>query len=100
MNLDFTALDTSIYVFVGTLLLALLLAAFMAVAALATLALAGSANLVWYVVKSVLGALVHGINFAWDRLVHHAGKVEIPAEFQACQGSGTGSYPRVALRDS
>ena len=70
MNLDFTALDTSIYVFVGTLLIALCLAAFMAVAALATLALAGSGQLLWFLVRNTLGALVNGINFAWERLVH------------------------------
>lgn len=102
--MDLTALDTSIYVFAGTLLIALALAAFMALAALATLALAGSAQLLWFVMRNTVGALlkatVHGINFAWERLVHHAGKVELPAEFQAAPGSGTGSYPRVALRDS
>jgi hypothetical protein len=100
MNLDFTALDTSIYVFIGTLLIGLALAAFLAVAALATLALAGVGQFAWFLVRSTLGALVDGINFAWERLIHQAGKVELPAEFQAVPGTGTGSYPRVALRDS
>ncbi|MGW9415552.1 hypothetical protein [Arthrobacter cupressi] len=100
MNMDFTALDTSIYVFIGTLLFGLALAAVIAVAALATLVLAGTGQLLWFLVRSTLGALVDGINFAWERLVHHAGQVELPADFQAVPGTGTGSYPRVALRDS
>jgi hypothetical protein len=100
MNLDFTTLDTSIYVFIGTLLIGLALAAFLAVAALATLALAGAGQLIWILLRNTVGALVNGINFAWERLVHHAGQVELPAEFQAAAGTGTGSYPRVALRDS
>ncbi len=87
MNLDFTALDTSIYVFIGTLLIALALAAFMAVAALATLALAGCGQFLWFLLRSTLGALVNGINFAWERVVHQTANVEIPGELQAVTGS-------------
>ncbi|MGO4147837.1 hypothetical protein AB4Y77_22465 [Paenarthrobacter sp. YAF11_1] len=100
MDFDFTALETGTYVVIGTLVFAALLVAFIAAAAMATIILIGTMGMVWYAVKGVLGGLVHGINFAWDRLVHHAGQVEIPAEFQPQISSGTGSYPRVALRDS
>lgn len=100
MDFDVTALETGTYVVIATLFFAALLVAFIAVAAMATIVLVGVGGLAWYAVKGVLGTLVHGINFAWDRVVHHAGQVEIPAEFQPQISSGTGSYPRVALRDS
>ncbi|GAA2854328.1 hypothetical protein [Paenarthrobacter ilicis] len=100
MDFDVTALETGTYVVIATLFFAALLVAFIAVAAMATIVLVGAGGLAWYAVKGVLGTLVHGINFAWDRVVHHAGQVEIPAEFQPQISSGTGSYPRVALRDS
>lgn len=100
MDFDFTALETGTYVVIGTLVFAALLVAFIAAAAMATIILIGTMGMVWYAAKGILGGLVHGINFAWDRLVHHAGQVEIPAEFQPQISSGTGSYPRVALRDS
>ncbi|WP_405473536.1 hypothetical protein [Paenarthrobacter ilicis] len=100
MDFDVTALETGTYVVIATLFFAALLVAFIAVAAMATIVLVGAGGLAWYAVKGVLGTLVHGINFAWDRVVHHAGHVEIPSEFQPQISSGTGSYPRVALRDS
>lgn len=100
MNFDFTALDTATYVFIGTLVFAAILVAFIATAAMATIILIGAAGIAWYAIKAVLGGLVHGINFAWDRVVHHAGQVEIPAEFQPQVSPSTGSYSRVALRDS
>jgi hypothetical protein len=100
MDFDFTALETGTYVVIGTLVFAALLVAFIAAAAMATIILIGTMGMVWYAVKAILGGLVHGINFAWDRVVHHAGQVEIPAEFQPQISTGTGSYPRVALRDS
>ncbi|MGF6835280.1 hypothetical protein [Paenarthrobacter nitroguajacolicus] len=100
MDFDFTALETGTYVVIGTLVFAALLVAFIAAAAMATIILIGTMGMVWYAAKAVLGGLVHGINFAWDSLVHHAGQVEIPAEFQPQISTGTGSYPRVALRDS
>ncbi|MCT9870020.1 hypothetical protein [Paenarthrobacter aurescens] len=100
MDFDFTALETGTYVVIGTLVFAAILVAFIAAAAMATIILIGAMGMVWYTVKGVLGGLVHGINFAWDRLVHHAGQVEIPAEFQPQISPSTGSYSRVALRDS
>jgi hypothetical protein len=100
MQFDLTTFDTSTYVFGGTLVLGLVLAAFIVVAAMATLALVGAASLAWFTVKNVLGGLVHGINFAWDQLVHQAGKVELPVEFPSQTSPSTGTYPRVALRDS
>ena len=100
MNFDFSTLDTATYVFIGTLVFAALLVAFIAAAAIATIILIGAMGIAWYAVKAVLGGLVHGINFAWDRVVHHAGQVEIPAEFQPQVSPSTGSYSRVALRDS
>lgn len=100
MQFDFTALETATYVFIGTLVFAAVITVFIALAALATIVLFGSAGLVWYAIKAVLFSLVNGINFAWDRLVHHAGQVEIPSEFQPQPSPSTGTYPRVALRDS
>ncbi|MBN9128195.1 MAG: hypothetical protein J0I04_00875 [Paenarthrobacter ureafaciens] len=100
MDFDFTTLETATYVFIGTLAFAALLVAFIAAAAIATIVLIGVMGMAWYAIKAVLGGLVHGIIFAWDRLVHHAGQVDIPAEFQPQLSTGTGSYPRVALRDS
>ena len=100
MQFDLTTLDSSSYVFAGTLIFGLVLAAFITLAAIAALALLGAGSLAWYTVKNVLGGLVHGINFAWDQLVHQAGKVELPVEFPAQTAPSTGTYPRVALRDS
>ena len=100
MDFDVTALETGTYVVIGTLFFAVILAAFIAAAAMATIVLIGAMGTAWYIVKAVLGGLVHGINFAWDSLVHHAGQVEIPAEFQPQVSPSTGSYSRVALRDS
>ncbi|WP_284978852.1 hypothetical protein [Arthrobacter sp. fls2-241-R2A-200] len=100
MNFDFTALDSATYVFIGTLLIAALLVAFVAAAAFAAIILIGAMSTAWYVVKEVLVTLVHGINFGWDRLVHHAGQVEIPGDFQTQIAPSTGSYSRVALKDS
>ncbi|MFJ4210971.1 hypothetical protein ACIPY2_21150 [Paenarthrobacter sp. NPDC089675] len=100
MDFDFTTLETGTYVFIGTLGFAALLVAFIVVAAMAAIVFIGILSFAWYVVKGVLGGLVNGINFAWDRLVHHAGQVEIPVEFQPQVSTGTGTYPRVALRDS
>lgn len=100
MQFDFTALETATYVFLGTLVFAALIVLFITLAALATIVLIGSGGLVWYLLKAIVGSLVHGINFGWDRLVHHAGQVELPGEFQAQPAPSTGTYPRVALRDS
>ncbi|MEZ2391435.1 hypothetical protein AB6813_18175 [bacterium RCC_150] len=100
MQFDLTTMDTSTYVFVGTLVFGLVLATFIAVAAMAALALVGVASMAWHIVKNVVGGLVHGINFAWDQLVHQAGKVELPVEFPSQAAPSTGTYPRVALRDS
>jgi hypothetical protein len=100
MQFDFTALETATYVFIGTLVFAAVITVFIALAALATIVLFGSAGLVWYAIKAFLISLVNGINVAWDRLVHHAGQVEIPSEFQPQPSPSTGTYPRVALRDS
>lgn len=100
MQFDLMTMDTSTYVFGGTLVLGLVLAAFIVVAATAALAIVGALSLAWFTVKNVLGGLVHGINFAWDHLVHQAGKVELPVEFPSQPSPSTGTYPRVALRDS
>lgn len=100
MQLDLTALETATYVFFGTLVVALILVLFIVAAAMATIMAIGACGLVWYLIKGVLGGLVHGINFAWDRMVHHAGRVELPGELQAQMSPSTGSYSRVALRDS
>lgn len=100
MQFDFTALETATYVFIGTLVFAFALVVFIAAAALATIVIVGSAGLVWYALKAAVLGLVQGINFAWDRAVHHAGQVELPSDFQPQVAPSTGTYPRVALRDS
>lgn len=100
MQFDLTAMETATYVFIATLFFALVLALFLALAALAAMVLIGAASGAWYIVKTALLGIVHGINSGWDRLVHHAGQVEIPVEFQPQPAPSTASYPRVALRDS
>ena len=81
MEFDLSAVETATLVFIGTLVFALALVLFVTVAA------------------TLLG-LVHGINHLWDRLVHHASAVELPGDFQGQPSPSTGTYPRVALRDS
>ncbi|MCA4135533.1 hypothetical protein [Arthrobacter sp. M4] len=100
MELDFTALETGTYVFIGTLFFALVLALFLTVAAFVAMVLISALGGAWYVLKTVVVGLVHSINAGWDRLVHHVGQVELPVDFQPEPAPTTASYPRVALRDS
>jgi hypothetical protein len=87
-------------VFVGTLVFALVLAAFVLAAGLIALVLLGAGKLSWTVVSRTLLAVVHGINAGWDRLVHHAASIDAAGDFQGQTSPSTGTYPRVILRDS
>ncbi|WP_211882667.1 hypothetical protein [Pseudarthrobacter albicanus] len=108
MQFDLSAVETATMVFFGTLVVALVITVFMATAAFAALVLVGVGRLAWVIAASTLLGLVHGINHLWDRLVHHAATVEFPGELRGDFGTdfhgqpspSTGTYPRVALRDS
>jgi len=104
MQFDLSAVETATMVFLGTLFFGLLLTFFIMTAAFVALALLGVGRLGWFVAASLLLGVVHGINHAWDRLVHHAGTVELPGDFPGDligqSSPSTGTYPRVVLRDS
>ncbi len=100
MQFDLSTLETGTLVFIGTLVFALILAAFVLAAGLVALVLLGVGKLAWVVVVNSLLAVVHGINAGWDRLVHHASTVDVSGELQAQSTPSTGTYPRVILRDS
>lgn len=100
MQFDISAVETSTMVFIGTLVFALVIVLFIAAAAFVALVLVGVGRLAWLIVAGTLMALVHGINHAWDRILHHASTAELPADFQGQSSPSTGSYSRVALRDS
>ncbi|MEC5190664.1 MULTISPECIES: hypothetical protein [unclassified Arthrobacter] len=112
MQFDLSAVETATLVFIGTLVFALVIAAFMMTAAFVAMVLVGVGRFTWLVAANVLLGLVHGINHAWDRLVHHASRAGLPgdfsgdfvgdiaAEFRGQSAPSTGTYPRVVLRDS
>ena len=100
MYFDLSAVETATLVFIGTLVFALALVLFVAAAAFAALVLVGVGRLAWLIVAGTLVGLVHGINDLWDGLVRHASTVELPGDFQGQPSPSTGTYPRVALRDS
>ncbi|WP_445155885.1 hypothetical protein ACTWLI_06805 [Arthrobacter sp. Hor0625] len=104
MQLDLSTVETGTLVFFGTLLFAFLIALFIAVAAFAALVLVGLGRLSWLVTAGVLLGLVRCINTGWDLLLHHAAAVELPGDFPGeligQSSPSTGTYPRVALRDS
>lgn len=100
MQFDLSAVETGTMVFIGTLVFGLLIVAFMMAAGFVAMALLGVGRLAWHIVAGTLLGLVHGINHLWDRLVHHASSVELPGEFPGQPSPSTGTYPRVALRDS
>ncbi|HJW00746.1 MAG TPA: hypothetical protein VJ617_16760 [Arthrobacter sp.] len=99
MQFDLSAVETATMVFVGTLVFALVLAAFVLTAGFVALVLVGVGKLGWFLVSNTLLAVVHGINSGWDRLVHHA-STGSTGDFQGQPSPSTGSYPRVILRDS
>jgi fatty acid desaturase len=100
MEFDISSVETATMVFVGTLLFALVIVAFVAAAAFVAIVLLGVGRLAWFVIAGTLLALVHGINHAWDRALHHAATSELPADLSGQSSPSTGSYPRVALWDS
>lgn len=100
MQFDLSAVETATLVFVGTLVFAFILAAFVLAAGLVALVLLGTGKLGWTVVSKSLLAVVHGINAGWDRLVHHAAAFDAAGDFPGQSSPSTGTYPRVILRDS
>ncbi|MGX9899437.1 hypothetical protein ACW0JT_05230 [Arthrobacter sp. SA17] len=100
MEFDISSVETATMVFVGTLVFALVIVVFIAAAAFVALVLVGVGRLAWFIVAGTLLALVHGINHAWDRVLHHTAAAELPVDLGAQPSPSTGSYPRVALRDS
>lgn len=112
MQFDLSSVETATLVFMGTIVFALVITLFMMAASFVALVLVGVGRLAWLIAASILLGLVHGINHAWDRLVHHASTVELPgdfasdfvgdiaAEIMGQPAPSTGSYPRVVLRDS
>ena len=100
MQFDLSAVETATMVFIGTLVFALVLVAFVLAAGFVALVMVGVGKLAWFLASRGLLAAVHGINHGWDRLVHHASTVELPGDFQGQPSPSTGSYPRVILRDS
>ena len=100
MQFDLSAVETSTLVFIGTLAIAAVLAAFVLVAGLVALVLLGAGKLTWMAIANTLLAVVHGINAGWERLVRRAASVDRSGDFQAQPSPSTGTYPRVILRDS
>lgn len=100
MQFDLSAMEHSTMVFIGTLGFGVLLAAFVLTAGFLALVMVGVGRLAWFLVATTLLAVVHGINQGWDRLVRHAANGEIAGDFPGQPSTGTGSYPRVILRDS
>ncbi|WP_411374717.1 hypothetical protein ACLH0K_17095 [Arthrobacter sp. MPF02] len=100
MQFDISSLETGTLVFIGTLVFAFILAAFVLAAGLIALVLVGAGKLTWMVVANTLLTVVHGVNSVWDRLVHRASTVDVSGNFQPQPAPSTGTYPRVILRDS
>lgn len=100
MQFDPSAVETATMVFIGTLAFALILVAFVLTAAFLALIMVGVGKLAWFLLSNGLLGLVHGVNHAWDRLVHHASTVEVAGDFQGQPSPSTGTYPRVIFRDS
>jgi hypothetical protein len=99
MQFDLSAVETATMVFIGTLVFALVLTAFVLTAGFLALLLVGVGKLAWFITSNTLLAVVHGINHGWDRLLHHAATGSA-GDFQGQPSPSTGSYPRVILRDS
>ncbi|GAC1490783.1 MAG: hypothetical protein NVS2B15_09670 [Pseudarthrobacter sp.] len=100
MQFDLSSVEIYTMVFIGTIMFALALLAFVLIAGFLALVLVGVGKLAWFLVSTSLLAVVHGINQGWARLVHHAANVELPGDFQGQPSPSTGSYPRVMLGDS
>jgi hypothetical protein len=99
MQFDLSAVETYTMVFIGTMVFALVLVAFVLTAGFLALVLVGVGKLAWFLASTSLLAVVHGINQGWDRLVRHAANGS-PGDFHGQPSPSTGSYPRVMLGDS
>jgi bacteriorhodopsin len=100
MQFDLSSVETATMVFIGTMVFALLIVAFVLTAGFVALVLVGVGKLAWFLASTSLLAVVHGINRGWERLVRQAGNVELPGDFQGQPAPSTGTYPRVMLGDS
>ena len=105
MQFDLSTVETATMVFFGTLVVALVVALFMMTAAFAALVLVGVGRLAWIIAVNMVLALARRTNHLWDRLVRHASAVELSGDFQGdfhgqASAPSSGTYPRVALRDS
>ncbi|MEO8282149.1 MAG: hypothetical protein ABI568_01890 [Pseudarthrobacter sp.] len=100
MQFDLSSVETYTMVFIGTVVFALVMVAFVLTAGFLALVLVGAGKLAWYLASTSLLAVVHGINQGWERLVHQAANAELPGDFQGQPAPSTGSYPRVMLGDS
>jgi hypothetical protein len=99
MQFDLSAVETYTMVFIGTMVFALVLVAFVLTAGFLALVLVGVGRLAWFLASTSLLAVVHGINQGWDRLVRQAANGS-PGDFHGQPSPSTGSYPRVMLGDS
>ncbi|MFJ5862078.1 hypothetical protein ACIQCM_11695 [Pseudarthrobacter sp. NPDC092439] len=98
MQFDLSAFETGTLVFIGTLVFAAVLAAFVLTAALAALLLLGLGKLAWTVAAGTVLALVNGINAGWEIVARSAAGVSDRAatgDRRPSPAPGTGSYPRV-----
>lgn len=109
MQFDLSTVETATMVFFGTVVVALAMGLFLALAAFAALVLVGAGHLAWITAASTVLGLARHTSQLWSRLVRQASSVELPGERQGsfhpdfhgqAASSGTGTYPRVALRDS
>ena len=100
MQFDLSSVEIYTMVFIGTIVFALALVAFVLTAGFLALVLVGWASWPGTSRQRRCSAVVHGINQGWDRLVHQAATVELPGDFQGQPSPSTGSYPRVMLGDS
>lgn len=94
MQFDLSTVETATMVFFGTLVIALVIALFMVAAAFAALVLVGAGRLVWVLAAGMVPALARRAGLLWSRVARQAGTAEQHSS------PSTGTYPRVALRDS
>lgn len=109
MQFDLSIVETATMVFFGTIVVALIMSLFLALAAFAALVLVGVGRLAWIATASTVLGLARHTTQLWSSLVRHASAVELPGDLQGgfrsgfhghAVSSGTGTYPQVALRDS
>lgn len=109
MQFDLSTVETATMVFFGTVAVALVVALFLMTAAFAALVMVGIGRLAWIIAAGIMVGLVHRAGRLWVRLVRQASAVELAGDFRGELRTGhhgqnsapsSGTYPRVALRDS